>query len=120
MMSFAVALVTAIAVAWTFSATVRTHFKWFALSERYKSEVAALPVAADGYLKHIEWDGWGFSGAGNTVVYLVSDPTNTLASLDGRSGRVSGIPCEVAEVHRLEPGWYTALFFTDTEWAHCA
>lgn len=53
-------------------------------------------------------------------MYLVVDPTNTLAAIDGKSGKVSGIPCEAAEVRRLEPGWYTVLFFTDTEWAHCA
>jgi hypothetical protein len=71
-------------------------------------------------LKHVEWDGWGFAGS-DTVVYLVFDPDNSLASAAriGAPGKLHGIPCEVPHVRRLEHQWYTVLFYTDTDWDHC-
>jgi hypothetical protein len=72
--------------------------RWFLWSKKYKAEVAAQPAATQG-LRHIEWDGWGFPGAGDTVVYLVFDPNDSLLSTDS-SRRFAGIPCEVPRVRR--------------------
>ena len=71
----------------------------------------------------MEWDGWGFAGAGDTTVYLVFDPSDLLLTEAGdhSSGKFAGIPCEVPLVHRLEDHWYTVLFHTDSDWhAHTA
>jgi hypothetical protein len=49
-------------------------------SQSYKREVLAQSGGTAGELKHVEWDGWGFSGAGDTTVYLVYDPTDSLSA----------------------------------------
>lgn len=104
------------------SGSIRTTTRWLVHSKSYKAKVLSQPAPSDGSLKHIEWDGWGFPGAGDTTVYLVNDPGDLIErSLSrGLSGRFSGIPCEVVRVHRLENHWYTVLFYTDTDWSHCA
>lgn len=91
--------------------------RWFLWSKKYKAEVAAQPAAIQG-LRHIEWDGWGFPGAGDTVVYLVFDPNDSLLSTDSPR-RFAGIPCEVPRVRRLERQYYLVVFYTDTDWNHC-
>ena len=90
-------------------------------SNDYKAEVLAQPSSTGASLKHVEWDGWGFVGSGDTVVYLVFDPNDSLAGAarTGSPGKFSGLPCEVLRVRRLENHWYTALFYTDTNWEHC-
>lgn len=95
--------------------------RWLLWSKDYKAQVLAQPDSANGSLKHIEWDGWGFPGAGNTVVYLVFDPNDSLsAAAKSRSpGKFSGIPCEVYRVRRLENHYYSVLFYTNTDWDHC-
>jgi hypothetical protein len=100
---------------------VRTEARWLFKAKDYKAQVLAQLVPANGELKHIEWDGWGFPGAGDTVVYLVFDPNDSLAATvrSRISGKFSGIPCEVPEVRRLESNWYIVLFYTDTTWGHC-
>jgi hypothetical protein len=100
---------------------VRDDARWLLWSKGYKAQVLAQPANAGGELKHVEWDGWGFPGAGYTVVYVLFDP-NDLLSAETRSrptGKVSGIPCEVRLVHRLENHWYSVTFYTDTDWAGC-
>jgi hypothetical protein len=79
------------------------------------------PVPPDGTLKHTEWDGWGFAGAGDTTVYLVMDPSDKLAEAarSHSSGKFNGIPCAAVNVHRLERDWYTVMFYTDTVWDYC-
>ena len=108
----------ALAVACTLSSSVRTNVRWAVRSQHYKREVDALPLPADGYLKHVEWDGWGFPGAGNTVVYLVHDPSNGLAAAAASktSGRFVGLPRDVYRVRQLERNWYTVHFYTETTW----
>jgi hypothetical protein len=104
------------------SEDVRTTGRWLIRSKHYKAEVLAQPNSAKGELKHVEWDGWGFPGAGDTVMYLVFDPNDSLAA-PGKSrspGKFNGIPCEVVHVRRVENHWYTALFYTDTDWDHCS
>ncbi len=100
---------------------MRTSVRWLIRSKAYKTEILAQSNPSNGELKHMEWDGWGFPGAGDTVVYLVFDPKDSLAAAakSHSSGKFSGIPCEVFNVKRLENHWYTVLFYTDTDWGHC-
>jgi hypothetical protein len=99
---------------------VHTICRWTIHKSAYKAEVLAQP-AIEGRFRHAEWDGWGFSASGETVVYLVFDPDDSLASAakNGSSGKFDGMPCEVVHVRRLENYWYTVLFYTDTDWEHC-
>jgi hypothetical protein len=99
---------------------IRTNTRWFLWSKRYRAQVLAT-AATNGELKHIEWDGWGFAGA-DTTVYLVFDPSDSLltGAEDHSFGKFAGIPCKVPFVHQLEAHWYTVLFYTDTDWHHCA
>jgi hypothetical protein len=71
-----------------------------------------------GELKHVEWDGWGFPGAGNTDVYLVFDPSDSLAAAAKKHqpGKFDGIPGRVPRVSCLESRWYAVLFYTDERW----
>jgi hypothetical protein len=97
---------------------IRNVARWSVSSRRYKAEVFAQPDSGNEGFKHIEWDGWGFAGAGDTTVYLVFDPTNSLlaAAKTHRPGKFDGIPCKVAGVTRLESRWYAVLFYTDERW----
>ena len=100
---------------------VKSCLRWGIFSRSYKQEVASLPNPSDGTLKHLEWDGWGFPGAGKTVMYLVFDPNNTLA-ISARLGtpeKPAGLPCEIARARKMENQWYIVLFYTDTEWHYC-
>jgi hypothetical protein len=103
------------------SLELRTATRWLLWSKDYKTKVLTQPDSANGALKHIEWDGWGFPGAGDTVVYLVFDPTDSLSTeVKGHApGHFSGIPCEVLRVRRLESHYYSVLFYTETDWDHC-
>ena len=112
-----------------FTVVIFTHFlstrdtvRWFLRRGESKHVVLSQSTPTNGQLQHMEWEGWGFPGAGNTVVYLVFDPADSLASAarTGSSGKFSGLPCEVVRVHRLEKSWYTTLFYTDTDWDHCS
>jgi hypothetical protein len=101
---------------------VRTTGRWLIESRKYKAAILAQPDPANGELKHAEWDGWGFAGSGDTTVYLVFDPSDSLAAAakSRSAGKYKGIPCEVPHVRRLENRWYTVLFYTDTDWNHCS
>lgn len=125
-------LLTTVAVLWVTSAAmflligryglaIRTTVRWLAWSRDYKTEVLAQPPSTNGNFKHIEWDGWGFAGAGDTTVYLVFDPSDSLsgAARNRRAGKFDGIPCAVPVVNRLEKRWYTVVFYTDEDWNHC-
>jgi hypothetical protein len=100
---------------------IRTTARWLIQSGRYKAEILAQSNSINGELKHAEWDGWGFPGAGDTVVYVVFDPNDSRAAAATRNspGKYRGLPCEVPVVRRLENHWYTVLFYTDTDWNHC-
>jgi hypothetical protein len=123
----ALAIVYALFVFWAVSwvllrneLTMRSEVRWLWNSKTYKAQVLAQPGPANGDLRHIEWDGWGFAG-NDTVVYLVFDPTDSLATAATRhgSGKFKGIPCEVPEVRHLEKSWYTVLFYTGLGWDGC-
>ncbi len=116
---FVILLATALTlvIGWQFY-ILRTTTRWFALSQRYKAEVLAQPTAAAGELKHIEWDGWGWAGQ-DTIVYLVSDPTDSLSLAvkdDHQLSKFHGLPCQVAFIHQLERHWYTVQFYTNEAW----
>ena len=100
---------------------LRTRTRWLLWSRDYKAKVLAQPVSASGALRHIEWDGWGGFGAGDTVEYLVFDPNDSLltAAKSHSPGKFSGIPCEVVRVRRLDSQYYSVLFYTDTDWDRC-
>jgi hypothetical protein len=99
---------------------LRPTLRWLLWSHRYKAELLAAPDSANGQLKHIEWDGWGWAGQ-NTVVYLVFDPTDSLsaAAKSHSPGKFRGIPCEVPLVRRLESRLYSVVFYTNPAWDHC-
>jgi hypothetical protein len=99
----------------------RTTARWLLYSKTYKERTLAAASTSDGYLKHSEWDGWGFPGAGNTVEYIVFDPENALSTdANGKvAGQFNGIPCRVAQVIREESHWYVVRFYTGTDWDHC-
>src|ERR1700722_313340 len=102
------------------SSDVRSPIKWFLWSHQYKAQVLAQPASPGEDFKHVEWDGWGWGGI-NTSVYLVFDPTDSLAGAarNDQSGKFNGIPCEVPWVRRMESHWYTAMFYTDKDWSGC-
>lgn len=97
--------------------SVRDHLRWLLFSGTYRAKVSAQPALAEQGLRHVEWDGWGFAGS-DTTVFLVFDPTDSLAETVGAPGPVKarGLPCEVARVRRLASQWYAVLFYTDTYW----
>ena len=97
---------------------IRNAARWFLWSRRYKAEVLAQSAPVNGEFKHVEWDGWGFPGAGDTTVYLVFDPMDSLAPSAKRHqpGKFDGVPCKVRSVTRLESRWYAVLFYTDERW----
>lgn len=100
------------------NSAIRNAARWSVWSRRYKAEVLAQPNSGSGEFKHIDWDGWGFPGAGDTSVYLVFDPTDSLstAAKSHQTGKFPGIPCTVPSVSRLESQWYAVLFYTDERW----
>ena len=99
------------------SYALRTNARWFVWSQGFKQRVMAQ-ASQGSELKHIAWDGWGFPGAGRTVIYLVFDPEDWLAAAaeSGEAGRYRGVPCEVYRVGRLERNWYTVRFHTEETW----
>jgi len=98
-----------------------TRIRWLFRSREYKARVLASTNAGKSELRHIEWDGWGGFGAGDTTEYLVFDPTDSLRipANNRESGQFSGLPCAVARVRHLETHWYTVSFYTDNDWDHC-
>jgi hypothetical protein len=107
---------------WNNSYLIRAHGRWLVASSSFKGKVLSQAVSASGELKHMEWDGWGFAGAGDTTVYLVYDPTDSLALATRREhpGKLKGVPCQVFRVNRLENNWYSVRFYTGTDWNHCS
>jgi hypothetical protein len=91
--------------------------RWLIWSRSYQSAVLAQPDSPNGYLKHVEWDYWGWSGQ-ETEVYVVFDPTNSLfqAASSHQPGKCTGIPCEVFRIRQLESHWYTVQFSTNEGW----
>jgi hypothetical protein len=102
-------------------AAIRSEIRWLLWAREYKAELVPEQSSKSGEFKHIEWDAWGWLPAGDTTVYLVFDPTDSLAAAarEHRSGKFDGIPCKVPQVNRLESHWYAVLFYTDDSWGQC-
>jgi len=98
----------------------RDYVRWLFLSRGYKAKVFAQPPSEE--LKHVEWDGWGFAGVGDTTVFLVFDPTDSLAGAAEALPPIKAraLPCEVVRVRRLARQWYAVLFYSDTYWGQGA
>ena len=123
-LSVLLALVGFVAISWTLErseATLRPSLRWLLWSQQYKAQLMTQPDPANGELKHLEWDAWGFVPSGFTVTYLVFDPSDSLATAAKTKipGRFGGIPCEVPGVFRLEKQWYGVRFYTDEDWRNC-
>lgn len=105
---------------WTFSYNLRAHLRWLAFSEAYKNRVLSQPVTDPQGLKHAEWDGAGFAGS-ETIVYVVLDPADSLKPFAATQSqrKAPALPCEVWQIIRLEPKWYSVTFYTDTGWNGC-
>jgi hypothetical protein len=119
--SAALALVAVIATSLAvlkFQEPIRESLRWLLWSNRFKTELLLAPPPRQGELKHIEWQATGFAGVANDTIYLVFDPTDTLASAAriGSPGRYASLPCEVLKVRRLEEHWYSVRFYTDEAW----
>lgn len=125
------ALLSALATFWVVStiffvfdikhqSAIRTPARWLLWSHNYKDRVLAQSASANGELKHVEWDGWGWGGE-DTTEFLVFDPTDSLsaAARSHLPGKFDGIPCEVPRVNRLESHWYTVVFYTNQGWGEC-
>jgi hypothetical protein len=95
----------------------RDHLRWLFLSGVYKARVLAHPASSKQDLQHAEWDSWGLAVI-DTTVFLVFDPTDSLAGLSDAQPpiRAHGLPCEVVRVRQLDRQWYAVLFYTDTYW----
>jgi amino acid transporter len=120
-LSISLTLVAFLGASWTLyrnESTLRPALRWLPWSHRYKAELVAAPNAANGVLKHIEWDVSGWGPVGPTIVYLVFDPTDALsgAAKSRQPGQFTGIPCEVPRVQRLESRWYAVTFYTEESW----
>jgi len=98
--------------------TIRASFRWLAWSRQFKAKLLGEPAPGNGELRHMEWEATGFAGVANVNIYLVFDPTDSLAvaAKSHSPGKFSGIPCEVPRVSRLESRWYAVLFYTDERW----
>jgi hypothetical protein len=117
-------LAIALCLAWFLARNfmvVRTSIRWLLESGQYKAAVLALPEPTDGTMKHVEWDAWGFAGVGDTVIYLVFNPSDSLrnASRNKLAGKFNGIPCSVRKISQMDKHWYTVFFYTDEDWKHC-
>ena len=119
--SVALALVAVFAISFAvlkLQEPTRESLRWLFWSNRFKAELQQAPSARPGELRHIEWQATGFGGVANDTVYLVFDPSDTLASAarSGSAGKYAGVPCEVPKVRRLENHWYSVRFYTDEAW----
>ena len=120
-LSILLTLITFLVVSWALfvnEKALRPELRWMLFSHRYKSQLLVQPPSANGELKHLQWDAWGWGPIGPTIVYLVFDPSDSLATAasNGRAGQFGGIPCEVSRVQRLESRWYAVTFYTEERW----
>jgi hypothetical protein len=122
-----VSILSTLAIFWVLSVplfknylAIRSAARWLIWSNDFKAKVTAQPTPANGNVKHLDWDGWGWGGE-NTEVYLVFDPTDSLsaAAKSHQTGKFDGLPCKVDRVFRLERNWYAAQFYTANDWNHC-
>jgi hypothetical protein len=126
---YSLPVVTTLVVIWAISISLffyqRNHpfelretVRWMVHSREYKSAVLARPTLDKTELRHIEWDASGFAGIANDTVFLVFDPQDALSmGVQSRAPiKLSGVPCEVRSIRRMESHWYAVLFYTDEYW----
>ena len=103
---------------WSHPLVVSEKARWLARSEKYKRDFQVESTAANGELRHADWEMEGPAFAA-IYTYLVFDPSNSLASAaeSHQPGKYSGVPCNVDEVRRLESSWYVAI--SRTPWNEC-
>jgi hypothetical protein len=94
---------------------VRSDLRWMAGSRYFKSKV--LEASGCGDWKTALWDGWGMF-AQDTNVYLVFSPDDGLRNYS--PAHLQGLPVPVAQVQRLERGWYSVTFYTNEGWEDCS
>ena len=101
--------------------SIHNEARWVLVGSRYRENVLHQQVEA-GEFQHVEWDGWGGLGAGDTTAYLVFDPRDSLRAelRDHDYGKFTGIPCGASQVHRFASHWYAVTLYTDTDWKNCA
>jgi hypothetical protein len=95
---------------------LRCAARWAWCSRQLKEEVVSLPQPPAGGLSHILWEDFGGMGA-HTQMYLVFSPDDRLRRYS--PGDLSGLPCEVWKVHRLEKQWYMVKLYSNDRWDSC-
>jgi hypothetical protein len=72
--------------------TLRPALRWLLWSRHLKAEVAQT-TPPNGELKHMAWDRWSGTRAGDWTAYVVFDPTESLsaAAASHASGMFSGV-----------------------------
>jgi hypothetical protein len=104
-----------------FEKTLRPAMRWAFFSQKFKREVLGQPGDGSGEFKHVEWDGWGGAPVGDWTSYVVFDPADSIAADTGHQhlGRITGIPCDVLRIQRLESHWYQVTLEVDEWWEQC-
>jgi len=95
---------------------IRSETRWLAASRSWKVQVLEQSPKNDSGVKTVIWDGWGMF-AQDTDVYLVYSPDDRLRNYS--PSNLSGLPCPVWRVQRLEKQWYSVTFYTSEEWDYC-
>jgi hypothetical protein len=106
-------------IGWEYRDDLNDRIRWSLFSGYYKDRVRNSPGPGAG-LPHIEWDTWGMAGL-ESFAYLVYDASDTMLPppYHSREGKVAGVPCDVARIHRLEARWYIVMPYTDSDWDQC-
>lgn len=101
--------------------TLRPKVRWAFFSHKFKLQVLSQPNHPPDAFKHVEWDGWGGAPVGDWTAYVVFDPTDSLNKVADHtvSGRVSGIPCDVLDIKKMEPQWYSVTLQMNEWWEQC-
>jgi hypothetical protein len=100
-----------------FEGTLRPKVRWAFFSHKFKLQVLGQPNQPRDAFKHLEWDGWGGAPVGDWTAYVVFDPADSLNT--AVSGKVRGIPCDVQNIKKLEPQWYSVTLQVNQWWEQC-
>ena len=116
-----VVLMGTVLIGLRFEGTLRPKLRWALFSHKFKMQVLSQPNQPLDAFKHVEWDGWGGAPVGDWTAYVVFDPADSLNRMADLTapGRVSGIPCDILEIKKLEPQWYSVTLQMDEWWEQC-
>jgi hypothetical protein len=99
---------------------VRDNGRWSILVPGFKADLAEHAMRTSGSLRHYELDSWGFPGAGDTYVYAVYDPSDSLVATDVKGAAfIPQLRCDVVSIKRKERSWFAVMFYTMTTWDEC-